>query len=174
MIPGHRSCAGARQDLGEQAPYRRRQLLAQFRFAQTSSFSHPARDSHRLVHASHVSLRLTKRRLAVYECMAELEQVFHQIIDRLPNASEGKFFGAKSIKANNGKTAAFFWRSAMGFRLGEQGQQQALCLKGSRVASHLYAPGKPMKGWVRIPAEHHETWLVFAKKAIRYVNALKK
>lgn len=40
--------------------------------------------------------------------MTEPEKIFHQIIADLSNGAEGKMFGAKSIKSENGKTAAFF------------------------------------------------------------------
>lgn len=51
--------------------------------------------------------------------MTKSEKIFRQIITDLPNGSEGKMFGAKSIKSENGKTAAFFWKEDMTFKLDE-------------------------------------------------------
>jgi len=105
--------------------------------------------------------------------MTESEKLFHQISSGIPNSVEGKMFGAKCIKSTNGKTAAFFWKENMVFKLDEQTQEQALKLKGSKVGSHLYAPEKQMKGWISIPREHSDKWTKFAKKALKYVDKLK-
>lgn len=106
--------------------------------------------------------------------MTEPEKIFHQIIKGIPNGIEGKMFGAKCIKSINGKTAAFFWKENMVFKLDEQTQEQALHLKGAKVGSHLYALEKPMMGWVSITAKHSDKWSEFAEKALKYVEGLKK
>ena len=106
--------------------------------------------------------------------MTEPENLFHQIIKGLPNGIEGKMFGAKCIKSPNGKTAAFFWQENMVFKLDQETQEKALKLNGSKIGAHLYAPEKPMKGWISIPEKHSYKWTEFAKKALEYVEELKK
>ena len=53
-------------------------------------------------------------------------------------------------------------------------QEKALKLNGSKVGSHLFAPEKPMKGWVSIPEKHSEEWNKFAEKALKYMEELEK
>lgn len=106
--------------------------------------------------------------------MTESEKIFHQIVDAIPNGTAGKMFGAKCIKLPNGRTAAFFWKEHMVFKLDEQAQKQALKLEGVKVGSHLYAPEKQMNGWISIPESHSDKWMQFAKKAFRHVDELKK
>ena len=106
--------------------------------------------------------------------MTKSEKLFHQIIRNLENGFEGKLFGAKCIKAINGKTAAFYWQENMVFKLDRESQEEALKLNGSKIGSHLYAPDKPMKGWISIPKKHSDKWINFANRALEYVNELKK
>jgi len=106
--------------------------------------------------------------------MTELEKIFHQIIADLPNGTEGKMFGAKSIKSGNGKTAAFFWKEEMTFKLDKISEAEALKIDGAKIGSHLYAKDKQMSGWVLIPKEHSELWNEFSEKAVDYVGKLKK
>ena len=47
----------------------------------------------------------------------ESETAFKRIIMKLPDAIEGKMFGAKCIKADNGKAVAILWKNAMLFKL---------------------------------------------------------
>ena len=105
--------------------------------------------------------------------MTESEKLFYQIIEDLPNAIKGKMFGAISIKSSNGKTAAFFWKGNMVFKLDEKSQEEALKLDSAKIGSHLYAPDKPMKGWVSISEIHSDKWPDFSKKALKYVGELK-
>ena len=106
--------------------------------------------------------------------MTEAEALFQNIAIDLPDAIEGKMFGAKCIKLNNGKAIAIFWKDDMLFKLDEKAQKEALKLNGSKIGSHLYAPEKPMKGWILIPFKHSHTWKDFAKKAIENVKTIKK
>ncbi len=105
--------------------------------------------------------------------MIEPEELFYQIIEDLPNAIKGKMFGAISIKSSNGKTAAFFWKGNMVFKLDDKSQEEALKLDSVKIGSHLYAPDKQMKGWVSIPGKHSDLWADFTKKAINFVGELK-
>jgi len=102
--------------------------------------------------------------------MNKYEEQFHQIANDLLNASEGKLFGALSIKANNGKTAAFLWENKMVFKLDEKSQKQALELDGACTGTHIYSPEKQMKGWISIPEQHMEVWAKFAGKAVIFVS----
>ena len=105
--------------------------------------------------------------------MTESEKMFCRVIKELPHAIEGKMFGAKSIKSSNGKTAAFFWKGDMVFKLDKEVKKEALKLDGAKIGTHLYAPQRQMKGWVKIPAKHGDKWTVFAKSAIEYVERLR-
>jgi len=105
--------------------------------------------------------------------MTKAEELFHQIVDEVPYAIEGKMFGASCIKSINGKAVAILWKDNMLFKLDEKVQQEALRLKGSRIGSHLYAPDKPMKGWVSLPLKHSDKWANFTKEAISFVKTLK-
>lgn len=105
--------------------------------------------------------------------MTESEKLFHNIIKGLSNGIEGKIFGAKCIKSTKGKTAAFYWQKNMVFKLDRETREKALKLVGSKIGSHLYAPDKPMKGWVSIPEMHADKWTDFTKKALKYVEELK-
>ena len=69
--------------------------------------------------------------------MTEPEKIFHQIIADLPNGTEGKMFGAKSIKSENGKTAAFFWEEEMTFKLDEKSEIEALKITEQKLA-HIF------------------------------------
>jgi hypothetical protein len=104
--------------------------------------------------------------------MNKAEKMFHQCIITVPNANEGKIFGAKCIKSVDGKTAAFFWQECMVFKLDKNEQLEALELRGASIGKHLYAPDKPMKGWISIPKEHSDKWLHFTSKSLDFVESL--
>ena len=106
--------------------------------------------------------------------MTSSKELFHQIIDEVPDATEGKMFGAFCIKSINGKAAAILWKDHMLFKLDGKAQQDALKLSGSSIGSHLYAPDKPMRGWVSLPFKHSDKWASFTKKAIAFVTTLGK
>ena len=59
------------------------------------------------------------------------------------------------------------------FKLDDTAQKEALKLAGSRIGSHLYAPDKPMKGWVTLPEIHADNWAYFAQKATAFGMTLK-
>jgi len=104
--------------------------------------------------------------------MTNLEKYFHKIVLEIPNAVEGKMFGAMSIKTNNGKNAAFFWHENMVFKLDEKSQKEALNLEGAEIGSHIYAPERKMKGWILIPNNHADQWARYANKAVEFVSSL--
>jgi hypothetical protein len=80
-------------------------------------------------------------------------------------------FGALSIKAPNGKTATFFWKEEMAFKLDEASRNEALKLNGAKIATHLYAPDRQMKAWISIPAEHSEQWAEYTEFALKFVDS---
>ena len=106
--------------------------------------------------------------------MNEPEKIFDSIIARISLGIEGKMFGARCIKSPNGKTAAFYWKEDMVFKLENDSQKEALNLKNSKIGTHLYAPDKQMNGWVLIPKEHSIKWIEFTEKALKYVESLGK
>ncbi len=104
--------------------------------------------------------------------MTRSEELFHQIVNEVPDIIEGKMFGASCIKSENGKAVAILWKENMIFKLDKISRQEALKLDGSGIGSHLYAPDKPMKGWVSLPFKHSAKWAEFTKKAVAFVKAL--
>ena len=106
--------------------------------------------------------------------MTRSVELFHQIINEVPDAIEGKMFGASCIKLINGKAVAILWKDNMLFKLEKKAQQEALKLDGSSIGSHLYAPDKPMKGWVSLSFAHSDQWANFTKKAVAFVKTLEK
>lgn len=104
--------------------------------------------------------------------MSDSEKLFHKIVMEVPEALEGKMFGASCIKSINGKAAAIFWKNNMLFKLGEKEREEALELEGASLGFHLYAPDKPMKGWVFVPTKHSDKWTNFTVKAIAHVRTL--
>ncbi len=105
--------------------------------------------------------------------MTKSEELFHQIINQVPDAIEGKMFGTSCIKLINGKAVAILWKDNMLFKLDEKTQQEALKLNGSNIGFHLYAPDKPMKGWVSLPFEQSDKWTDFTKKSVLFGKTLK-
>ncbi len=106
--------------------------------------------------------------------MTRSVELFHQIINEVPDAIEGRMFGASCIKLISGKAVAILWKDNMLFKLDAKAQQEALKLDGSSIGSHLYAPDKPMKGWVSLPFKHSAKWANFTKKAVAFVKTLEK
>ncbi len=101
--------------------------------------------------------------------MTKAEKLFHQIANELPNAKEGKAFGVFSIKTQNGKLAVLFWDNKMMFKLDKKDEEKTLALKGARKGKHIYAPERPMTGWVQVPFSQSSKWKSLAKKSIHYV-----
>ena len=102
--------------------------------------------------------------------MTESEILFNKIVVNTPNGIKGKMFGAECIKTKSGKTAAFFWKGNMVFKLDKETQIKALKIEGAKIGTHLYAPTKQMKGWVSIPYSQSENWIELTRQALEYVN----
>jgi len=104
--------------------------------------------------------------------MTEPEQIFRTIVKQSPNAELGNMFGAKSLKASNGKTAAFFLNDNMTFKLDDKALQMALGLAGAKAGTHIYNSKKQMTGWVQITPKNMSKWPSLADDAIEYVLGL--
>jgi hypothetical protein len=104
--------------------------------------------------------------------MTKSSEMFQKIIKEVPDTIEGKIFGAPCIKLLNGKTVAIFWKNNMLFKLDDNTQEETLKLDGSSIGTHLYARERVMKGWILIPFKHSDKWVIFAKKAVKFVKLL--
>lgn len=104
--------------------------------------------------------------------MTKAEELFHTIATELPDANEGKMFGALCIKAPNGKAGVMFWHDDIIFKLPDDDLTKALSLKGAKIFEPI--KGRPMGGWVQLSFDHAKKWKELARKSMNYVKALKK
>ena len=104
--------------------------------------------------------------------MTKAEELFHKIAGELPDAKEGKMFGALCIKAPNGKAGVMFWHEDMIFKLEDADLKKALGLKGAKIFEPM--SNRPMGGWVQLSFDHSKKWKELATKSMEYVKALKK
>lgn len=102
--------------------------------------------------------------------MTSAEQLFHEIAGSIPDAREGKMFGALCIKAPNGKAAVMFWKDFMIFKLEGRVYEETLALEGARLFDPM--DGRPMKGWVQLSQEHASRWPALALEAMQFVKRL--
>lgn len=104
--------------------------------------------------------------------MTKSEELFHKIASEIPDAKEGKMFGALCIKAPNGKAGVMFWHNDIIFKLQEEDLKKALSLKGAKIFTPM--ENRPMGGWVQLSYDHSKKWKELAKKSMDYVKTLKK
>lgn len=104
--------------------------------------------------------------------MSLAEIRYHQIASELSDSTESKMFGAKCLKAPNGKALALFWREYMVFKLTGDAAAEALSLDGAQMFTPM--EGRPMNGWIQVPFEYVERWKGFAEEALAYVREIKK
>lgn len=104
--------------------------------------------------------------------MTPAEELFHQIATQIPDAAEGKMFGALCLKAPNGKAGILFKKDKIAFKLEETQMQETMSLDGARIFEP--ADGRPMNGWVELPFSYAEKWPELAHKAMNFVRTLKK
>ena len=104
--------------------------------------------------------------------MTKAEELFHKIAGGLPDAKEGKMFGALCIKAPNGKSGVMFWKEFLVVKLEGEELQKALELKGAKIFTPM--ENRPMGGWVQLSYDHSKKWKELAKKSMEYVKTLKK
>lgn len=102
--------------------------------------------------------------------MSKPEELFHSIAASIPDATEGKMFGALCIKAPNGKAAVMLWKDYMIFKLAGTDQEKALKLNGAKIFSPM--DGRPMNGWVQLSEEHSAQWKKLAVKAMDEVRKI--
>jgi len=102
--------------------------------------------------------------------MSPAQELYHQIAKSIPNAQEGKMFGALCFKAPNGKAVAMFWKDYMVFKLKGDAEKDARALDGVTLFTPM--EGKSMNGWFQVPYDYKEYWLQFAKAAMEYVEKL--
>ena len=102
--------------------------------------------------------------------MTKAEERYHEIAAELPDAKEGKMFGALCVKMANGKAAMLFKNDNIVFKLTGEEEEQALKLAGAEV----FDPrgGYPMKGWIQVPYKHVKKWPQLAEQAAAYVSSI--
>ncbi len=104
--------------------------------------------------------------------MSPAETLYHQIAAELPDAVESKMFGAKCLKAPNGKALAMFWKECMVFKLTGDAADEALSLDGAQVFTP--AENRPMNGWILVPFDYAERWKGLTEEALAYVRKIEK
>ena len=96
-------------------------------------------------------------------------KLFREIAGAIPDAKQGKMFGAECFSAPNGKAVAFFYKGDMVFKLTGEEEKEALSLDGT----HLFdSGGRTMSGWVQVPFDYSDRWHNFAIAAMNYVSML--
>ncbi len=104
--------------------------------------------------------------------MSPAETLYHQIASELPDAVESKMFGAKCLKAPNGKALAFYRKECMVFKLTGAAAEEALSLDGAQMFNPM--EGRPMNGWIQVPFDYADRWKGMAEEALAYVREIKK
>lgn len=105
--------------------------------------------------------------------MSPAETYYHQIAAELEGAVESKMFGAKCLKAANGKALALYYQECMVFKLTAEPASAALSLDGAQMFTPA-AERPPMNGWIQVPFVYADQWKAFAEAAFAYVSALQK
>jgi hypothetical protein len=100
------------------------------------------------------------------------DECFDDILDELTPAGvhTATMFGSRALKRETKVFAVVHTEDAV-FRLGRgtPAHADALALDGAE----LFDPsgrGRPMKDWVRVPADHTDHWLPFAQAALAYLR----
>lgn len=104
--------------------------------------------------------------------MSPAEKLYHEIAAELPDATESKMFGAKCLKAPNGKALAMFWKGCMIFKLRGEAAEEALSLDGAQVFTPM--DNRPMNGWIQVSFDYAERWKGLTEEALAYVREIKK
>ena len=104
--------------------------------------------------------------------MSPAELLYHEIAANLADARESKMFGAKCLKAPNGKAFSLYWHECMVFKLHGEAASEALSLDGAQLFTP--AEGRPMGGWIQVPFDYADRWNEFAEAALAYVREIKK
>ena len=104
--------------------------------------------------------------------MSPAETLYHQIAAELPDATESKMFGAKCLKAPNGKALALYYKECMVFKLRGDAADEALSLDGAQMFTPM--EGRPMNGWIQVPFDYADRWKGLAEEALAYVREIVK
>jgi hypothetical protein len=104
--------------------------------------------------------------------MAEAEKHFAELAAEIPEAQQGKMFGALCLKAPNGKAFLLSKNGSIAIKLSGLVLEEALGLNGTSIFEP--SEGKKMNGWVQIPAEHQNKWKDFAQSALTEVKNIEK
>ncbi|MEZ5014224.1 MAG: hypothetical protein R2794_08025 [Chitinophagales bacterium] len=102
--------------------------------------------------------------------MAKNVDVFESLLKTLPGAKDSAMFGARCIKAPNGKAVLMIWKDDLVFKLTEEAFKKISGLKGV----HVFTPveGRSMAGWYNVPPQHADKWPELAQISMQYVQAL--
>jgi hypothetical protein len=104
--------------------------------------------------------------------MTEAEKHFAELAAKMPEAQQGKMFGALCLKASNGKAFLLSKNGNIAIKLSGELLEEALDLSGASIFEP--SEGKKMNGWVQIPVEHQNRWKDFAQSAFEEVEKAAK
>lgn len=104
--------------------------------------------------------------------MTEEHELYISIGQKCKGAEQSQMFGKPCFKIN-GKAFISFFDNEMVFKLTGDAHAEALSLDGTRQFDPS-KKGRPMKEWVQVPADYSDKWTAFAKKAVKYVEAISK
>ncbi|UWX62053.1 hypothetical protein N0B40_07115 [Chryseobacterium oranimense] len=104
--------------------------------------------------------------------MTETEKHFAELAASIPEAQQGKMFGALCLKAPNGKAFLLSKNGNIAIKLSGEFLEEALALNGASIFEP--SEGKKMNGWVQIPDEHQSRWKNFAESALAEVEKIGK
>ncbi len=100
--------------------------------------------------------------------MAQEEDLFVTIGNKIDRAEKSQMFGKPCFKIN-GKAFICFFGKTMVFKLNGNDHQETLSLDGSQ----LFDPSgknRPMKEWIQVSFHHAEQWEKLANAAAKYVD----
>ena len=98
------------------------------------------------------------------------ESIFHRIASTIPNTTESRMFGALCIKADNGKAGVMFYNNLLVFKLDKEDSAKLLKLDGVKTFEPM--AGRPMNGWLEVPAIYQDQWESLAHAAMDFVKLI--
>lgn len=100
--------------------------------------------------------------------MTKAEELYEQIAASIPNGIKSKMFGAKCLRAANGKAGIMFWKEQMVFKLDSLETKKALTIKEARPFDPT--GGMPLEGWTQLPFSQCNKWKLLAEISMAYVK----
>ena len=100
------------------------------------------------------------------------EEQFKKIAENIPDAKLSNMFGCPCIKAPNGKAGAILWKDNLVVKPPKEEMESLL-----KSGYYQFAPmegGRPMNGWIVIPADKASEWQSFAQQSYDAVKVLEK